>query len=117
MMDGGFIQNSKLLIQNFAACGAAFGGEAVFLQAAVGFVGNGAFDEGGGEGGFEVASFKVFAPAQGQCCLDFLPGHIFFHDGKQAFQLFTDLPCDLPCDLRGAPRLGGGFFRRSFGGR
>ena len=46
---------------------AAFGGEAVFLQAAVGFVGNGAFDEGGGEGGFEVASFKVFAPAQGQC--------------------------------------------------
>ena len=73
---------------------AAFGGEAVFLQAAIGFVGNGAFDEGGGEGGFEVASFKVFAPAQGQCCLDFLPGHIFFHDGKQAFQLFTDLPCD-----------------------
>ena len=31
--------------------GAAFGGEAVFLQAAVGFFRDGALDEGGGEGG------------------------------------------------------------------
>ncbi len=40
------VANSK-----FRSLCAAFGGEAVFLQAAIGFVGNGAFDEGGGEGG------------------------------------------------------------------
>jgi hypothetical protein len=43
--------NSALLIQKFRSLCAPFGGEAVFLQAAIGFVGNGAFDEGGGEGG------------------------------------------------------------------
>ena len=68
--DVGFIQNSKLLIHNSQPV-SGLCGEAVFLQAAIGFVGNGAFDEGCSEGGFEVASFKVFAPAQGQCCLDF----------------------------------------------
>ena len=34
---GWWIQSSALIIQNFAAC-AAFFGEAVFLQAAVGFI-------------------------------------------------------------------------------
>jgi hypothetical protein len=39
--------------------GAAFGGEAVFLEAAVGFFGDGAFDEGGGKGGHQIAVSKV----------------------------------------------------------
>jgi hypothetical protein len=33
--------------------GAAFGGEAVFLEAAVGFFGDGAFDEGGARAGIK----------------------------------------------------------------
>ena len=47
--------------------GAVFGGEAVFLQADGGFFGDGELDEGGCEGGIEIASFKVFASPNGQC--------------------------------------------------
>ena len=46
--------------------GEAFDAEAVSLQAAVGFFGDGALDEVGGKGGLEIASFKVFAFTQGQ---------------------------------------------------
>jgi hypothetical protein len=56
---------SRGLMESFKQ-GAAFGSEAVFLQAAVGFFGDGALDEVGGEGGLEIASFKVFAFTQGQ---------------------------------------------------
>ena len=56
---------SRGLVESFKQS-AAFGGEAVFLQAAVGFFGDGAFDEGGCEGGIEIASFKVFASPDGQ---------------------------------------------------
>jgi hypothetical protein len=41
---------SRGLMESFKQS-AAFGGEAVFLQAAVGFFGDGALDEVGGEGG------------------------------------------------------------------
>jgi hypothetical protein len=40
---------SRGLVESFKQS-AAFGGEAVFLQAAVGFFGDGAFDEVGGKG-------------------------------------------------------------------
>ena len=42
MFSRGLVESSKQ--------GAAFGGEAVFLRAAVGFFGDGAFDEVGGKG-------------------------------------------------------------------
>ena len=41
---------SRGLVESFKQ-GAAFGSEAVFLQAAVGFFGDGALDEVGGKGG------------------------------------------------------------------
>jgi len=41
---------SRGLMESFKQS-AAFGGEVVFLQAAVGFFGDGALDEVGGEGG------------------------------------------------------------------
>ena len=56
MVDSFRIQNCSFKIRSLRA---AFGGEAVFLQAAVGFVGNGAFDEGCGEGRCEIAVTKV----------------------------------------------------------
>ncbi len=49
---------SRGLMESFKQ-GAAFGGEAVFLQAAVGFFGDGAFDEVGGEGGHQIAVSKI----------------------------------------------------------
>jgi len=52
----------------------------VFLQSVVGFFSYGALDEVGGEGGLEIASFKVFAFTQGQSSLNFLPGHFFSQD-------------------------------------
>jgi hypothetical protein len=39
--------------------GAAVGGEAVFLEAAVGFAGEGALDEAESEGGHQVAIPKI----------------------------------------------------------
>ena len=42
----------------------ALGGEAVFLEAAVGFAGEGAFDEAGGKGGLEVSIKKTWAMGQ-----------------------------------------------------
>ena len=57
---------SRGLMESFKQ-GAAFGGEAVFLQADGGFFGDGELDEVGGEGRLEIASFKVFASPNGQC--------------------------------------------------
>jgi hypothetical protein len=51
MFSRGLMESSKQ--------GAAFGGEAVYLQAAVGFFGDGAFDEVGGEGGHQIALSKI----------------------------------------------------------
>ena len=54
---------SRGLMESFKQ-GAAFGGEAVFLQAAVGFFGDGALDEVGGKGRVgdsELQSFRVHA--------------------------------------------------------
>jgi len=75
--------------------GAAFGGEAVFLQAAVGFFGDGAFDAVCLQVRLEIASFKVFASPDGQSSLNFLPGHFFSQDGRYSSQLFADLSGDL----------------------
>ncbi len=49
----------------------ACGGEAVFLEAAVGFVRDGALDESGFEGGDEVAFPEMFPVGQIQLCLNF----------------------------------------------
>ena len=51
MFSRGLMESSKQ--------GAAFGGEAVYLQAAVGFFGDAAFDEVGGEGGHQIALSKI----------------------------------------------------------
>ena len=85
---------SRGLMESFKQ-GAAFGGGAVFLQAAVWFFGDGALDKVGGEGGIEIASFKVFASPNGQSSLNFLPGHFFSQDGRYSSQLFADLSGDL----------------------
>lgn len=49
---------SRDLVESFKQS-AAFGGEAVFLQAAVGFFGDGALDEVGGKGGHQIALSKI----------------------------------------------------------
>ena len=85
---------SRGLMESFKQ-GAAFGGEAVFLQADGGFFGDGELDEVGGEGRLEIASFKVFAFTQGQCSLSFLLGHCFSQYGRNVPQLFVDLRGDL----------------------
>jgi hypothetical protein len=51
--------------------GMAFGGQAVSLQAAVGFVRDGALDEAGLEGGDEVAFPEMFPVGQIQLLLNF----------------------------------------------
>ena len=64
--------NSALLIQNFAACARSLAVRLVFLQAAIGFVVNGAFDEGSGEGGRNCRILVIIAG----CILKRLVGQI-----------------------------------------
>ena len=53
MFSLGLVESSKQ--------GAAFGSEAVFLQAAVGFFGDGALDQPDGEGRHQLALSKIIA--------------------------------------------------------
>ena len=81
---------------------AAQRGEAVFLEAAVGFGGEGALDEAGGKGGLKVGIKKTWAMGQSKGRHQFLGRQCLrFERRKQASDLFGDLTCDLTCDLRG----------------
>jgi len=52
------------------------------LEAAVGFVGDGHFDEFGGDGGLLIVLAEVFFIAQSQGLHDFLPSHLAIQNLK-----------------------------------
>jgi hypothetical protein len=58
--------------------GASFGGEAILLEAAVGLVGEGAFDAFGYNSWSQVQFSETFPIFQAQCQLNFLSGHLPF---------------------------------------
>jgi hypothetical protein len=79
---------------------AAQRGEAVFLEAAVGFVGEGALDEVGGKGGLKVGIKKTWAMGQSKGRHQFLGRQCLrFERRKKASDLFGDLTCDLRGDF------------------
>lgn len=80
----------------------AFGGQAVLLQATVGFVRDGALDEAGLEGGQQVELLEIISAAQLESVHQILPASLsFFHRRKQRADLPCDLPCGLPCGFGG----------------
>ena len=85
----------------------AFFRKSVFLEAAVGFVGDGAFDEFGGDGGLLIVLAEVFFIAQSQDLHDFLPSHLAIQNLKHFENFGGDLSGELCrlCPSTG-PRLG-----------
>ncbi len=87
----------------------AFFGDPVFLEAAVGFVGDGAFDEVLFKGGLQVAEAEIITIGQTQHVLQILPCMRSGKDSQQLFDLHGDLHGilhgdlhgDFPCDLCG----------------
>ena len=85
--------------------GLAFFGEAVFLQAAVGFIGDGALDEAGFKRWEQVGFPEVLTICKIKSCLKLFSGVFRYDNLKKSSDLRVDLRVDLRGYLRGDLRL------------
>jgi hypothetical protein len=74
--------------------GSAFWGDTVFLEAAVGFIGEGSLDETGGKGWLKVGKTEMFVMLEVKQFLEFLPTPLCGQDKQHP----TDFPGDFPGD-------------------